>query len=153
MSATRNVLLLGILLGITAHVGYFEWRRPAGPSPESNHLAWLRTELKLTDQQYSRVVALHEQTSPELRRLAAQVMDMEREMQVFENTRRSEGRVDFLEFARFVDEFRRLSSACEDSTRALVTATADVLTPDQRKRYLALVSTAASDNRKHRALQ
>ncbi|WP_404424078.1 hypothetical protein [Nibricoccus sp. IMCC34717] len=153
MKSTRTMLLLGVILGIAAHVGYFEWRRPAGPSPEGDHLAWLQSELHLSDAQYQRVVALHERNNPQLRQLAAQVMEMQREMQVFENTRRNEGKVDFVEFARFVDDFRRVSSACEDSTRSLVAATADVLDPDQRRRYLALVEAAAVHPRSRSRVQ
>jgi hypothetical protein len=50
--------------------------------------------------------------------------------------------VDFLEFARFVESRRTLNRECLDSTRQLVLASAEVMTPNQRQLYIRLVSTA-----------
>jgi len=67
---------------------------------------------------------------------------MQAEFAAFENTRRATDRVDFIEFARFVEARRSISRQCLDSTRQLVRAAANEMTPVQRERYLGIVSPA-----------
>ena len=74
--------------------------------------------------------------------LAAQVARLQRELGAFENQRRTTDRIDFLEFANFVEERRAMDRQCMDSTRMLVESTARIMNPDQRQRYLTLVAMA-----------
>jgi hypothetical protein len=67
---------------------------------------------------------------------------MQAEFAAFENTRRTSDRVDFIEFAQFVETRRAINRQCLESTRQLVLATADVMTPVQRAHYLGLVAAA-----------
>jgi hypothetical protein len=75
-----------------------------------------------------------------LRALAAEVARMQAEFAAFENTRRATDKVDFIEFAQFVETRRNINRECQESTRRLVMATADVMTPEQRAHYLGLVA-------------
>jgi hypothetical protein len=134
------VLLLGLLVGLAANQGYFWLHRPIDPGSLDGQLAWMKSELHLTDAQFARIRELHQATSPRLRALAVQVGQMQTEFAAFENTRRATDRVDFIEFAQFVEERRRISRECLDSTRRLVLATSHELTPRQRERYFDLVS-------------
>jgi leucyl aminopeptidase len=97
--------------------------------------------LDLTDSQFDRIKALHQASHPRLREMAAQVAAMHAEFDEFEQTRKNADRVDFLEFARFVQIRRDLKRECVDSTRELVLASAEVMTPEQRQRYIRLVAT------------
>lgn len=139
MNRAWRILCVGLLAGVAAHFGYFQAKRPAGGHGPEKDLGWMREELHLTDEQYARIVALHQQSSRQLQSLAVQILAMQKEMAAFEETRRRFDRVDFVEFARFVDSYRRISQQCEDSTRGLVLATADVMTPHQRAQYLGLI--------------
>ncbi|HWA25515.1 MAG TPA: Spy/CpxP family protein refolding chaperone [Lacunisphaera sp.] len=135
-------LALGLIAGIGSHLAYYRFHEPAGTDTLEGQLAWMKTELKLTDRQFARIKELHQASHPKLRAMAAQVAQMQLEFGEFERSRRTTDQVDFLEFARFVEIRRNLNRACLDSTRQLVLASAEVMTPDQRQQYLALVANA-----------
>jgi hypothetical protein len=134
------VLLLGLAVGVSTHVVYFRMHRPADPESLDGQLAWMKSELHLSDAQFARIRELHEASSPRLRALAAQVAQMQAEFAAFENTRRASDRVDFIEFAQFVETRRNINRECHDSTRQLVLATASEMTPLQREHYFGIVA-------------
>lgn len=140
MNRTVLTLLLGLAVGLGTHAVYYRLHRPAGFDSLEGQLSWIKTELKLSDAQFARVKELHEASSPRLRALAAEVARMQAEFAAFENTRRTTDRVDFLEFAQFVETRRAINRQCLESTRQLVMATANVMTPEQRKHYLGMVA-------------
>ena len=142
MNRTALILLLGLTVGVGAHFAYFRMHEPAPTNTLDGQLAWIKTELQLTDAQYARIKELHRASSPRLRAMAVQVAQLQTEFAEFEKVRRTTDRVDFLEFARFVETRRQINRACLDSTRQLVLATAEVMTPQQRERYLRLVASA-----------
>lgn len=149
MKRTILALALGLVCGLGAHYGWFLTHRPRPVDDLESQWEWMRHDLRLDEMQIARIRALHEQSGPQLLALAARVAQMRREFAAFEKTRRTRGEVDFLEFARFVDEQRALDRECLDSTRQLVAATVEVMRPDQRRQYLAslgpgLVAVAAT---------
>ncbi|MFZ5497351.1 MAG: hypothetical protein ACOZE5_18675 [Verrucomicrobiota bacterium] len=135
------IVLLGLAVGTASHLAYFQHREPVATDTLEGRLAWMRTELGLTDEQFTRIKELHQASHPRLRAMSAQVALMQAEFAEFERTRRTADRVDFLEFARFVESQRELSRQCVDSTRRLVLASAEVMTPAQRQHYMRLVAT------------
>ena len=142
MKRTALILLLGLIVGLGTHQIYYQVHRPSGLDSLDGQLVWIKTELNLTDRQFARIKELHEASSPRLRALAADVARMQAEFAAFENTRRTSDQVDFIEFAQFVKTRRDINRLCQESTRQLVLATADVMTPQQRAQYLGLVSEA-----------
>ncbi len=142
MNRGALVLFLGLTAGLIAFCTWTRWRAGCNGGDLDCQLAWMRTDLELTDAQFARVVELHSRSHTRLRQLALDISRMEEEFVAFEDIRRSEGRVDFLEFARFVAQRRELEAAADRSTRSLIEATADVMSPQQRSRYLALVAPA-----------
>lgn len=143
MKRTLLITLLGLLGGATSHYGWLALQQPrAGSSALDTQLAWIKTDLQLTPQQYFRIKAIHEQSSPHLMALASRVARMREEFAAFERQRTTVGEIDFLEFAHFVEERRRIDRDCLQSTRQLVDASADVMTPNQRERYLSLLPAA-----------
>jgi hypothetical protein len=134
------VLLLGMAVGVLTHIVYFRVHEPVDTDSIDAQLAWMKGELHLSDVQFARIRELHEASNPRLRALAGQVAQMEAEFATFENTRRTTDRVDFIEFARFVETRRAISQQCLDSTRRLVLAAASEMTPSQRERYLGIVA-------------
>lgn len=138
------IMFLGLAAGLIAFQGWTSWRAGCRDGDLSCKLAWMREDLSLTDAQFARVVELHARSSTRLRELALEIARMDQEFAAFEQTRRSEGRVDFLEFARFVGERREIEAAADQSARSLIAATADVMSPAQRSRYLALVAPATA---------
>lgn len=112
------------------------------PGEIDRQLAWLQRELGLTDAQFDRIRALHAASGPRLRALAHEVVRLRAELATFEDARRTTERVDFLAFARVVAARDVVDQACLDSTRQLVEATASVMTPAQRSRYLGFVNPA-----------
>lgn len=135
-------LTLGLAAGLSTHLAYFRYHEPAATDSLEGQLAWMKSELKLTDHQFARIMEVHQASSARLRAMAEQVAQMQTEFSEFEHARRTTDRVDFLEFARFVESRRALDRECRDSTRKLVLASAEVMTPDQRQQYIRLVSTA-----------
>jgi len=140
MKYTLLVLLLGATAAVAAHLTWFQLHRPCPGDQLECQLAWMKTELKLTDAQFARIKAIHEASSPRLLALAAQVARMRDEYAAFERTRVATDRVDFVEFALFVEQRRAIDRECLDSTRRLVHAASDVMTPLQRERYLGLLA-------------
>ena len=116
---------------------------PATTDTIEDRLAWMKTELRLNDAQFARVREIHQASGPRLRALADQVAGLRAEFLTFEQLRRAEDRVDFLEFARYLELRRRLSREGRDSTRQLVLAAAGVMTPEQRQRYIELLKADA----------
>lgn len=142
MKRALLTLLLGLIAGATVHFGYYGYHRRSSTETLEGQLAWIRTELKLNDRQFARIRDLHQASHPRLQHMAMQVAQMHAEFTEFERTRLTSDRVDFLEFARFVETRRELNRECLDSTRQLVLASAEVMTPEQRERYIRLVATA-----------
>jgi hypothetical protein len=138
------VIIAGLVAGVAAHVAWFRANRPCDGGELDCQLAWMRSELKLSDEQFSRIRAIHEASSPQLLALAAQVAQMRDEYAAFERERVTAGRVDFLEFARFVEQRRAIDRACLAATRSLVAAASEPMSPAQRARYLGLVGPALS---------
>ena len=141
MKRTLLTLALGLAVGLGAHLTYYRLHQPAATDTLEGQLAWMKTELQLTDAQFARIKEVHLASGPRLRALAAQVAQLQAEFQAFEKTRRTSDRVDFLEFARFVEVRRHVSRESLDSTRQLVLAAAEVMTPQQRQRYIELIAT------------
>ena len=142
MKRTVFILLLGLVCGASAHLGWYAWQRPPASNDLESQLVWMQDNLHLTPAQLAGFKALHEQSAPRLLQLAAQVGRMRGEFAAFERTRQTAGQVDFIEFARFVDERRRLDRECADSTRQLVDASANLMTPQQREHYFLLLGSA-----------
>lgn len=136
------VVLAGLTGGLLAHFGWYEWHRPAGVADLDSQLSWMRQTLGLTPEQFTRIKALHEQSSPRLLALAAQVARMRGEFAAFEQERRTTGQIDFLDFARFVEQRRAVDRECAESTRRLVLAASAVMTSRQREAYLAFLDPA-----------
>ena len=141
MNRTFFILLIGLVVGAGTHLAYYRFSEPNTDSLDSQ-LAWMKTELKLNEAQFSRIKELHQASSPRLHALADQVAQLQTEFAAFEDMRRTRDRVDFLEFARFVETRRKINRDCLDSTRQLVLATAEVMTPRQRQHYIKLIATA-----------
>lgn len=141
MKRTLLTIIGGLVLGLCTHATYFQIRQPADIHTLDGQLAWMKLELKISDSQLVQIKALHETSAPQLRALAAQVSQMQKELIAFENTRVKDGRVDFIEFARFVEARRNLNLEYIGATRQLVLASADLMTTSQRERYLGLVSS------------
>lgn len=144
MNRAVVVLLIGLVVGASAHLFYFNFNRPPGLETLEGQLTWMKEELRLSDAQFARIKELHEASSPRLRALAAEVARMQSEFAAFENTRRTADRVDFLEFAQFVETRRNINRQCLESTRQLVLASAGLMTPEQRVHYLGLVDPTVS---------
>jgi len=142
MKRTILSLTLGLAVGIGTHFAYFRLNEPAPTNTLESQLAWMKTELQLTDAQFARITELHQASSPRLRAMAVQVAALQAEFSAFEKTRRTSDQVDFLEFARFVETRRHVSRECLDSTRQLVLASAEIMNPQQRQRYIQLVTSA-----------
>jgi hypothetical protein len=136
------VLLAGVAVGVATHLLFFSLHQPSDPGTLEGQLAWMRSELHLSDDQYGRIRELHEASSPRLRELAAQVAQMQGEFAAFEETRRSSDRVDFVGFAQFVEARRNVDRECLDSTHQLVMAAASEMTPGQRQHYFGIVALA-----------
>lgn len=141
MNRTLLTLVLGLAVGVGVHLAYFHLHQPAATDTLDAQLAWMKTELKLTDAQFARIKEVHQASGPRLRAISAQVAQLQAEFQAFEKTRRTSDRVDFLEFARYVETRRNVRRESLDSTRQLVMAAAEVMTPEQRQRYIQLVET------------
>jgi hypothetical protein len=120
-------ILLGLASGVLAHVGWFTSQRPCSANNLDCQLDWMKTELKLSDEQFARIKTIHEQSSPRLLALAAQVVRMRDEYDAFERERTTSG------------QRRAIDRECLTSTQQLVADASRVMTTQQRERYLGLL--------------
>jgi Spy/CpxP family protein refolding chaperone len=139
MKHTFFIVLAGLMSAVLAHVGWFFSQQPCHGNGLDCQLEWMKTELKLSNEQFARIKAIHEQSSPRLLALAAQVARMREEYDAFEHERTTSGQIDFLEFAHFVEQRRAVDRECLTSTQRLVADTSQVMTAKQRERYLGLL--------------
>jgi hypothetical protein len=137
------VLFLGLVVGVATHIVYFRIHRPFDANSLDGQLAWMKSELQLSDSQFERIKELHQESSPRLRALAAQVAQMQAEFTAFENTRMKSDKVDFVEFAQFVQVRRTINQECLESTRRLVLAAAGEMNPMQREHYFGIVASTS----------
>jgi hypothetical protein len=139
MNRSLLVLVSGLLLGVIVHLAYFETRKPGDVESIEGHLAWMRDQLRLSESQYAAILALHERTSPRLRELASHLERVRAEEAQFEKVRVSGDQVDLLAFGELVDERREVGRESRASSAELVGRLSGILTPDQRRRFVALV--------------
>ncbi|HUG12194.1 MAG TPA: hypothetical protein VMM36_14345 [Opitutaceae bacterium] len=136
MKRALLIPLAGVLAAVAAHFGWFELRRPVSEEGPAGVLAWLQDDLHLSADQFASIKALHDRSEPQILQLAEQASVMRAELEAFENRRRTDGRVDFLAFAQFIEQRREFQRICTESTRRIMTAAASEMTPGQRARYL-----------------
>jgi hypothetical protein len=136
------VLVAGLASGVLAHVAWFGAGRTNAGENLDSQLAWMQHTLQLSPEQFARIKALHEQSSPRLMALAARVARMQNEFAAFESERRTTGQVDFLDFARFVEQRHAAYRECAESTRKLILAASEIMSPEQRETYLTLLNPA-----------
>jgi hypothetical protein len=134
------VLLAGVATGVATYSLLIRLHQPQETGSLDGELAWMKTELNLSDDQYARIREVHEASGARRRALESQVARMQDELTAFERTRRASDSVDFLEFARFVEARRAISRECLASTRDLVRAAADAMSPGQREHYFGIVA-------------
>jgi len=149
MKRTVTVLLLGLIGGVSAHQAYFRTHRPCTEASLACELTWIRDELDLSPTQFERLTRLHEMTQPRLVALSDQLGDLHRQFQEFETQRLAAGEVDFLEFSQFINDRREIQDECTTSTHSLILASADLMKPEQRERYLSLVGLPEDAARNH----
>lgn len=142
MNRTIAVIAVGLAAGLIAFETHTERPEPIAASTIDVELRWMKSELHLTDAQLLQLKALHEASEPRLRVLSTQVAQLQQEFAAIEHRRRLEGEVDFLKLGRFVEARRNIRAECLAYSRQLVLASAEVMDPAQRQRYLSLVSTA-----------
>jgi capsule polysaccharide export protein KpsE/RkpR len=130
------VILLGAIAGAASHALWYSFRRPPAIETQAQVLAWLREDLQLTDEQFDRVKAIHERSGPELAAMSQRAARLRAELAAFEERRQTIGEIDFLAFARFVEQQREFDRHCLESTRELIAASASEMSSDQRARYL-----------------
>jgi hypothetical protein len=117
---------------------------PSEPDSMDRELDWMRDELKLSPVQYARIRELHETLNAELVALEKQRFQVRQETAALEEERRTEGQIDFLVFAGLIKVRQNLDLQSFHSMQRLVSATATIMTPEQRRRYLDYVQAAIS---------
>jgi hypothetical protein len=145
MKRTGIILFAGLAAGLAAHFAWFDSRRPDVRPDLDSQLVWMKTQLRLDAAQYARIKAVHEQLGPHLMMLADEVGRMRNELDAFENARRTSGDVDFVAYGQFVKQRRDVDRECSEWTKRLIETATDVMTPEQKERYLAMLPAALRD--------
>ena len=143
MKRTVLIAVLGVAAGLVAHVGWFALRRP--PTDLETQLAWMNSVLQLNADQFARFKALHEEASPQLVEFAGELQRMRAESAAFERRREETGEVDFLAFARLMEHRRAVDRDRDATARRPIETALNVMTPEQRQRYLTLIAPALTE--------
>ena len=140
----KSILVLcgGLVAGYAAHFGYFNAYTPECPPYALEcEMEWLRSELKLSDEQYSRITQVHDESSRQISALSKKVRELELLLVELESERVREGYVDFLEIRSYMEAKRKLDEACAKSTSELIASVGGLMDVEQRKRYLSIVGS------------
>jgi beta-xylosidase len=133
------IVMLGFVAGAMAHIGFYAFRRPTVENRLTRDLAWMQSVFDLNDTQYRSIRALHQRTGPELERLFTVLRTTHDELDRLEEMRRTADKVDFIAFHQAKEANRKARLQCRTLTLDLVYAVAEVMSPEQRARYFALV--------------
>jgi hypothetical protein len=117
---------------------------PGGSDSVDQGLVWMRDELRLSADQYARIRELHEALFSELAAVEKERLRVRQETAALEEERRTEGQIDFLVFAGLIKIRQNLDLQSFNSMQRLVSASAMIMTPEQRRRYLYYVQAALS---------
>jgi hypothetical protein len=117
---------------------------PSGSDSMDRGLVWMRDELRLSPVQYARIRELHEALNSELVTVEKERLRVRQETVALEQERRAEGQIDFLVFAGLIKIRQNLDLQSFNSMQRLVFASATIMTPEQRRRYLYYVQAALS---------
>jgi hypothetical protein len=139
MKTILAVLALGVLGGVCAHLSWLHYRLAPMHDDLDAQLAWMQHDLNLSPDQYARIKEIHQQSNAHLISLNSRVTRMRDELAAFEQQRKTTGEVDFLEFAAYIQTRRAIDRECLQSTRELVDASTELMTAQQRNRYLQLL--------------
>ena len=139
MKTMFAVIVLGLVGGLFAHVGWLHYRLAPMHDDLDAQLAWMQRDLDLSPEQYARIKEIHRQSNSRLLALSSRVTRMREELAAFEQQRKTTGEIDFLEFADYIQTRRTIDRECLQSTRALVDASTEVMTAQQRSRYFQLL--------------
>ena len=107
-------------------------------------LLWLRSELKLSPEQFVQLKSLHEDSNDRLQLLALELARARTTEAHWEAEQKTTGDVDFLSYGfavRGVDALKQMST---QATRGLVDSTAAILNNQQRRHYLRLLGATGS---------
>ena len=133
------IVMLGLVAGAVAHIGFFAFRRPTVENRLTRDLAWMQSVFDLDTAQYESIRALHQRTGPELERLFSVLRATHEELNRLEEVRRTADKVDFIAFHQAKEANRKARLQCRTLTLDLVYAVAERMSPDQRIRYFDLV--------------
>lgn len=109
-------------------------------------MEWLRGELDLSEEQYARILQVHDQRTAEIRSLSKRVRELELLLAELESDRVREGYVDFLQIRDYLEVKRKLDEACEKSTSDLIVSVGSFMDLEQRKRYFSIVGNRTALN-------
>jgi len=140
------IVTLGFVAGAMAHIGFYAFRRPTVESHLTRDLVWMQGVFNLDDAQYRSIRALHQRTGPELERLFTVLRATHEELNRLEEMRRTADKVDFIAFHQAKEANRKARLQCRTLTLDLVYAVAEVMSPEQRARYFALVGNGVELN-------
>lgn len=141
------ILVIGVAAGGAAHFGYFNAYTPAcSPLALECEMEWLRGELDLSEEQYARILQVHDQRTAEIRSLSKRVRELELLLAELESDRVREGYVDFLQIRDYLEVKRKLDEACEKSTSDLIVSVGSFMDLEQRKRYFSIVGNRTALN-------
>lgn len=135
------IVTLGFVAGAMAHIGFYAFRRPTVETRLTRDLAWMQTVFRLDNVQYENVRALHQRTGPELERLFTVLRTTHEELNRLEEMRRTADKVDFIAFHNAKEANRKARLKCRTLTLDLVYSVAELMSPEQRTRYFALVGS------------
>jgi hypothetical protein len=107
-------------------------------------LAWMRGHFDLTKEQFSALVDLHMGYEDRLMSLYAELGTIERGYRGYELSRVNNEQIDFMALYDLLSERDRVRADSIRTSRQLVELVMQVLTPDQRLRYLALLNDSGT---------
>jgi hypothetical protein len=103
-------------------------------------LAWMRSSLDLSREQFQALVELHSKYEDRFVALYKDLSEIQAEYQVFEDKRMRNDMIDFMELYDLLRERDTLRASSEQTSRELVSLVLRVLTPEQARSYLALLN-------------
>jgi hypothetical protein len=143
---TKAICILILILGAGVTTFYLtrskRMESAAAPYNTLPELAWIRTDLGLTEPQYARVADLHVNYSPECMKMCQQIAEAREKVEVLAK----KSRVITPEYDAALEELAAVQLKCRRAMLNHIYRTASLLDETQSAKYLQMVLPHALDS-------
>jgi hypothetical protein len=131
-----------LIIDPVAHIAALNNTKSSNDADRSvaDMLDWMKSRLGLSREQFAQMVELHKNYSVKFASLYSELSEIESEYQIFEKNRRNDEAIDFMALYDLLQKRDVVRANSEATSKELVDLIFQILTPDQKNKFLSLLS-------------